>query len=166
MSDPSAQAAGGPGAALEPLGPAALDEAAALHAGCFPAPWEQRWDRHAFADLLAMPGTFGLIARDRRGTALGLVLARVAADEAEILTVGVAPGHRRGGLATALLEAAAAAVRGRGARRLYLEVAEDNPPARALYLARGFRQVGRRGGYYPRGPRPPAAALVMERRLD
>jgi ribosomal-protein-alanine N-acetyltransferase len=50
----------------------------------------------------------------------------------------------------------------RGARRLFLEVAESNVGARALYARAGLVEVGRRARYYPDG----GAALVMARPLS
>jgi ribosomal-protein-alanine N-acetyltransferase len=93
------------------------------------------------------------------------VLVRLAADEAEILTLAVAPEARRRGRARALLKAAQAHAAAGGARRLVLEVAEDNAPARALYAAAGFGPVGRRRGYYDRAAGAAADALVLAKDL-
>ena len=123
---------------------------AAIHAAAFPV--AERWDAAAFATQLAMPGGFGLV--DAAG---GLILARVAADEAEVLTLGVAPESRRRGIGRRLLHAAAATAAARGAGTLFLEVARANDTARALYAAVGFRQVGVRRCYYPGG----GGALVL-----
>ena len=105
---------------------------------------------------LGLPGAFGLL--DARG---GMVLARVAADEAEILTIAVLPEARRRGLGRALLEATATEAAARGAVALFLEVSAENVPARALYAGHGFVPVGQRRGYYADG----ADALVMRREL-
>lgn len=143
-----------------------LAEAASIHASSFPAPWEQRWDRAALAELLATPGAFGLMAQEGEdGAASGFVLTRVAADEAEIITLGVAPEARRRGIGTALLAAAAREARERGAISLFLEVADDNFAARRLYEELGFVAVGKRRAYYARGTLPAAAALMMRRAL-
>ncbi len=117
---------------------------AAIHAAAFPAP--ERWDAEAFAAQLAMPGCVGLI--DPEG---GLILARVVAGEAEVLTFGVAPEARRRGLGRQLLDAAIVAARARGAAGLFLEVALGNTAAVSLYAAVGFTQVGLRPRYYPDG---------------
>lgn len=127
---------------------------AAIHAASFPP--RERWGADAMALQLGLPGGFGII--DPRGA---MLLARVAADEAEILTLAVMPAARRRGLARALLAAAAAEAAGRGAAALFLEVAAGNLPARALYGAAGFTQVGLRPRYYPGG----ADALVLRRAL-
>lgn len=96
--------------------------------------------------------------------ACGLALARVAADEAEILTLGVIPPARHLGRASRLLASLLDHCRRRGARRLFLEVAEDNAPAQRLYQTHGMKEVGRRPGYFDRGPGGKAAAVIM--RLD
>ena len=77
--------------------------------------------------------------------------ARVAADEAEVLTLGVAPEVRRQGIATDLLRAAIAEIRARGGTAMFLEVATGNTAARALYKKFDFVEVGRRRRYYADG---------------
>lgn len=110
---------------------------AALHAVSFPDPW----DSAAIAALLATPGTFALHAHD------GFVLARVAAEEAEILTLAVAPAARGRGLGRALLQAAIRKAHAMGARTMFLEVGVENPSALALYAGLGFVRVGLRKAY-------------------
>ena len=127
---------------------------AALHAAAFPP--AEAWSADTIGMLLALPGAFGLW---RNGA--GLVLARMAADEAEILTFGVVPGARRRGHGAALLRGALAAARARGAGAMFLEAAAGNAPALALYAREGFAEVGRRRRYYSNG----ADALVLRRDL-
>jgi ribosomal-protein-alanine N-acetyltransferase len=128
---------------------------AALHAAAFPP--AERWGAEAIALMLDLPGAFGLHC-----PGAGFVLARVAADEAEILTLAVAPAARRQGHGGALLAAAMAQAAARGAAAMFLEVAEANGPARALYAAAGFAEAGRRRAYYPDG----GDALVLRRDLN
>ena len=125
----------------------------AIHETCFPDPWDDR----AMAEILAMPGTYGLIDHETSG----FIMMRVMADEAEILTIAVAPDCRRQGLARGLLAAGAAVAVGAGAGRIHLEVAEDNAPARAFYDSLGFQETGRRAGYYRLGRAAPADALNL-----
>ena len=140
------------------LEPAMCPVAAALHGACG---FHECWDARAFADLIAMPGTQGRLALDG-DLPIGLVLWRTAADEAEILTICAAPGHRRQGVGRFLMEQAMAAIAATGVRRLLLEVAVDNHPAIALYGALGFVEAGRRRGYY-RTAHGPADALILAR---
>jgi [ribosomal protein S18]-alanine N-acetyltransferase len=147
---------------IRPLGPFDLQALAELHAACF----AEAWDAEALAALLAMPGAFALMAGEEgpsgEGEALGFVMVRAIAGEAEIISLGVRPERRRHGLGRRLLAAGSAEAALRGTQRLFLEVAADNLPARALYLGSGFAQIGRRENYYRR-PGGETAALVLAR---
>jgi ribosomal-protein-alanine N-acetyltransferase len=141
------------------IGEAGADRAevlARLHAAAFDHPW----DALALRDLLAAPGVMALAHPD------GFILVRVAADEAEILTIAVTPAARRQGLGRRLVDAGAQAASERGARSLFLEVADDNPAALALYRRAGFAPVGRRSRYYARTDGPAADAHVLKRPLN
>lgn len=127
---------------------------ALLHGRAFPP--RACWGADAIGLQLALPGAFGWIA-----PAGGMILARVAADEAEVLTLAVDPAAQRQGLGRTLLEQAMATAGQRGATAAFLEVASANAPARALYEAASFVMVGRRNGYYPGG----GDALVLRRPL-
>jgi ribosomal-protein-alanine N-acetyltransferase len=146
------------------LGPAEFEVAARIHHCCFASGPQRTWSPRDFAELLAMPGTFGeLIVVDR--TEAGISLARLAADEAELLTIAVLPGQRRRGLARRLLGRVLDAAGAYGAAALFLEVAENNAAARNLYLNEGFAEVGRRPGYYGEATANATAAIIMRRPL-
>ncbi len=117
---------------------------AAIHAAAFTQ--AERWDVAAFATLLSQPGTMA-----RLDPAGGFVLARVAAGEAEILTLAVAPALRRQGRATALLRASLADAAAHGAEVAFLEVAAANVAALTLYARLGFAGAGTRRAYYKDG---------------
>lgn len=102
-----------------------------------------------------------LVAEGDGERILGYVVALEAADEGEILNLAVAPTGRRHGLGRALVERVVAELQSRDIRQVYLEVRESNAPARALYAAAGFKEVGRRRQYYRR---PVEDAIVL--RLD
>jgi len=126
---------------IEPATPTDAPALATIHAAAFsPA---EAWGEDAIVLQLVLPGTFGLI--DRRG---GMLLGRIAAGEAEVLTLAVAPPARRQGVATALLRGTKALVQERGGTTMFLEVAVGNAPAQALYQQEGFVEVGRRRRYY------------------
>jgi ribosomal-protein-alanine N-acetyltransferase len=93
-----------------------------------------------------------------KGEFAGFLIARCAADEAEILNLAVALQLRRRGLAAALFHAALAEFRKRGIRRVFLEVRESNLPAIRLYEKLGFFVTSRRPAYYTN---PSEAALVL-----
>lgn len=131
------------------------DALAALHAQCFSTP--PPWSAASFAALLADPSVF-LIA-DPPGRAF--LLGRVIAGEAELLTLATDPGSRRRGLARDLLARFDRQARARDATTAFLEVAEDNTAARALYDSAGWVRAGRRPGYYRRPGAPPVAALIL-----
>ncbi len=127
---------------------------AALHAVSFPA--ERSWSAGEIAALAHE----GLVLTEPEGFLLG----RIAADEAEILTLAVAPEARRRGVGRRLLARFEAAARTQGAASAFLEVAADNHAARALYLSAGWHEAGVRRGYYLRhGARHDA--LVLARSL-
>jgi ribosomal-protein-alanine N-acetyltransferase len=144
--------------ALSEAGPRDAAAFAALHAISF---------RHGWSDgeFERMLGERNIVAhRATAGRALhGFILSRLAGGEAEILAVASA---RRGrGLARALLNLHLRRLAGLGAGAVFLEVDEDNEPARRLYRRAGFREVGRRPGYYQQGRARPATALVLRRDL-
>ena len=149
----------------EELTSARSDDAASLHRSIFPGPWERPWSSGEFSALLATPGCFGHVLVDgRNDRPCGLILLRVAADEAEILTIGVVPERRRRRGAGRLLERAMAECAARGVRMVFLDVADDNAPARRFYARQGFNEVGARPSYYARGGAPPVAARIMSRK--
>jgi ribosomal-protein-alanine N-acetyltransferase len=117
---------------------------AAIHAASFPP--AEAWDADAFRAQLALPGVIGLV--HPRG---GLILIRIAADEAEVLTLAVTPDTRRNGFGSALLREAMEMLAARGAHSLFLEVSTCNPAALALYRKAGFVVAGSRRRYYPDG---------------
>lgn len=92
-------------------------------------------------------------------------LQQLAADEAEILMVAVAPAEQGRGLGRRLIARHLSRLAARGVRRVFLEVDEGNEPALRLYTRAGFMQVGRRPGYYAKDEGH-AAALILRRNLD
>lgn len=131
-----------------------------LHAGSIDPPW----DGGAFATLLGQPGVLGLLCR-RDGVPAGFILLRQAADEAEILTLAVGLAQRRQGIGKMLLSEAISRLSGLGVQRLFLEVADDNAAALALYRRAGFSPVGRRQNYYRLPGSSATDALILEKRL-
>jgi len=92
---------------------------------------------------------------------IGFILSRLAAGEAEILSVAIAPAWRGRAISRPLLDLHLRRLAGLGARSVFLEVGERNAPACRLYRRAGFYEVGRRQGYYEGG----ATALVLRRDL-
>lgn len=137
-----------------------------LHAQSFHRGWNDDEVEQLLSDRAVMAH------RAVAGTSLaGFIMSRIAADEAEILSVAVARGNRGGGLAGKLLRLHLSRLAARGVKAVFLEVEENNQPAIRLYRRAGFEQAGRREGYYPgqnhsgrRGA--PSAALVLRRDID
>ncbi|MFP4002167.1 MAG: GNAT family N-acetyltransferase [Alphaproteobacteria bacterium] len=140
-------------------GAADAEHFAALHALCFDSPW----DAAVFVRLLARSGALGLLAAGPKDNGpAGFALFEHVADEAEILTLGVAPACRGRGVAGRLLARGCDALVRCGVKRLHLEVAADNAVALALYRSAGFVHTGRRPGYYRRGSgSAPADGLIL-----
>lgn len=131
---------------------------ARCHAGLFDTPW----DKASIEALLAHPGSTALVARTGHpAEVVGFILGQLAADEAEILSFGVAKPFQRHGIGKKLLDGLARAAKRAEAKRLFLEVADDNIPALVLYSRAGFKEVGRRKGYYERAGGAKADALVL-----
>lgn len=99
------------------------------------------------------------------GRLIGFIMSRIAASEAEILSVAVAASSRRKGLARRMLNLHLGRLAGAGTRVLFLEVDENNAAARQLYRRAGFSEAGRRAGYYTTADGKRATALVLRRDL-
>lgn len=130
---------------------------ATIHAAAFSA--QRPWSAQEFEDLSQSPLCIAI------GDARAFALIRVVADEVELLTIATHPDQQRRGLARARMADWEQAAAARGAVRAFLEVAQDNAPARALYEAAGYRECGRRTGYYPRKDGHLVDAIIMEKTL-
>jgi len=143
-------------ASCREAGETELPALAALHGAAFP---DDPWNADALRLLAFAPGAITLIAPG------GFILLRVAADEAEVITLAVDPAWRRRGIGGRLLAAGLGRAAQAGAGTAFLEVAIDNIAALALYREAGFAEVGRRRNYYHRPEAGPVDALVLARPL-
>jgi ribosomal-protein-alanine N-acetyltransferase len=143
--------------------PATLRDAprlAQLHGGSF----HRGWGEGEFETMLTERNT--LVHRLRIGRRIvGFAVSRLAADEAEILSIAVAASHRGRGLSRDLLRTHLGHLAGRGVRTVFLEVEENNLPARRLYARAGFGIAGRRERYYRQADGEDLNALLMRRDL-
>lgn len=132
------------------------EQLATLHAQAMqvPAPWSTR----DFEELLGGAGVF-LISQ-----AHGFALGRIVLDEAELLTLAVAPQYQRGGNGSQLLAGFERRAQKSGATSVFLEVAATNSPAQSLYAAAGWATTGVRKGYYRAKPLA-IDALLMSKAL-
>src|SRR5262252_5544443 len=146
--------------AVSPAGTRDADQLAALHAASF----RRGWSVEEFERLLIEPNV--VADRAMSGARLvGFVISRLAADEAEILSIAVAESHRGRGLARKLLDVHVRRLAAYGIASVFLEVGEHNIPARRLYAGLGFREVGRRESYYVDAGKETGTALVLRRDL-
>jgi ribosomal-protein-alanine N-acetyltransferase len=144
--------------------PATLRDAprlAQLHGASF----HRGWGEGEFERMLSERNT--LVHRLRLGRRIiGFAVSRIAADEAEILSIAIDDGYRGRGLSRELLLTHLGHLAGHGVRTIFLEVEENNKPARRLYERAGFAVVGRRERYYRQSGGEQLNALLMRRDLS
>jgi ribosomal-protein-alanine N-acetyltransferase len=131
--------------------PEALAE---LHALCFTTP--RPWRADEFSDLLQTRGTF-LISHTN-----GFALGRIAGPEAELLTIAVHPDAQNAGHGARLVDDFLCKAATSGAKDIFLEVAENNQAAIALYLKSGFTEVAKRREYFKQINGPALTALIFK----
>ena len=131
---------------LSPGGRDDLPEVMAVMEDSFDPRFGEAWTMAQCAGLLPMPGVWLTLAR-RDEAVLGFAMARLVADEAELLLLAVKNAGQGRGVGKILLEHFEDEAIGRGATRLHLEVREGNH-ALSLYERAGFGLVGRRRHYY------------------
>ena len=143
--------------------PAIASDAAAL-AQIHGASFYRGWGEGEFEHMLTERNT--LVHRLKKGgKIIGFSVSRLGADEAEILSIAVSPAHRGHGFSNTLLLTHLGHLAGRGVRTVFLEVEENNQPARRLYERMGFTIVGHRENYYRQGGEM-TNALLMRRELS
>jgi ribosomal-protein-alanine N-acetyltransferase len=152
---------GGGAVAIEPATLRDAPRLAQLHGASF----HRGWGEGEFEQMLAERNT--LVHRLRQGrTTIGFAVSRMAADEAEILSIAVDAKHRGRGLSRNLLLTHLGHLAGHGVRKVFLEVEENNQPARRLYDRAGFSVAGRRERYYREANGEQLNALIMRRDLS
>jgi [ribosomal protein S18]-alanine N-acetyltransferase len=152
---------GGGKPAIEAATPRDAARLAQIHAKSF----HRGWGEGEFESMLAERNTLAHRLRLGRSIA-GFAISRIGADEAEILSVAIDPHHRGRGLSRDLLLVHLGHLAGRGVRTVFLEVEENNQPARRLYERAGFTTVGRRERYYQQSGGEQLNALLMRRDLS
>lgn len=152
---------GGGTPVVEPAAQRDTSRLAQLHAASF----HRGWGEGEFEIMLRERNT--LVHRLRLGRkVIGFAVSRMAADEAEILSIAVDESHRGKGLSKNLLMTHLGHLAGFGVRHIFLEVEENNAPARKLYERTGFGVVGRRERYYQQPGGEHLNALLMRRDLS
>jgi [ribosomal protein S18]-alanine N-acetyltransferase len=151
----------GGAAVVEAASPRDAPQLARIHGASF----HRGWGEAEFEHMLSERST--LVHRLRMGRrVIGFSVSRIAADEAEILSIALAESHRGRGLSNNLLLTHLGHLAGHGVRTVFLEVEENNQPARRLYERAGFVVVGRRERYYRESGGEPLNALLMRRDLS
>ena len=147
--------------ALGALGVDRGEDCATLHAGAFTFSWPQS----DFEALLVASTTYAEGAYGKGDELLGFIISRLAADEAEILTIAVHSKRRGLGIAGKLMNANMERLRIAGARSWFLEVEAQNAAALALYRRFGFDRVGERKSYYRKPDGDASLAYILRRSL-
>jgi ribosomal-protein-alanine N-acetyltransferase len=135
-----------------------LSAIAKIERAAFSDPWSER----SFREALSQSAIYFMAARSDGGEVLGYVVAWFVADEGQIANLAVAPAGWGSGIGRALLTSALREAVARGATDVYLEVRDSNHRARRLYGSCGFKEIGRRRGYYRL---PVEDAVVLRRTL-
>lgn len=115
-----------------------FDKLSNLHQKCFP---NKPWSADDFRDL-KKSGCEIIMSEN------GFIVYRTVADEAEIITIGVNPEMRRNGIASAMIGIIEKTIKNQGIKKIFLEVASTNEPAKKLYKNTGYKTVGIRPKYY------------------
>ncbi len=158
------------GAPLDPkyvsllwAGPDQAAEIARLHAELF----NPAWSEESVRSLLDHPASTAFMAMvgGAPKTCVGFVMAQLAADEAEILSIGVTKDWQRKGVGKRLIEGVARAAQRAEAKKLFIEVAADNDAAMELYRRAGFLGTGLRRGYYERAGGEAVDAVTLSLKL-
>ena len=109
-----------------------------LHKKCFP---NKPWSADDFRDL-KKSGCEIIMSEN------GFIVYRIAADEAEIITIGVNPKIRRNGIASAMIGIIEKTIKNQNVKKIFLEVASTNEPAKKMYEKLGYKVIGLRPKYY------------------
>jgi len=144
--------------ALSEAGPRDAAALAAIHSASFRRGWSESEFEHLLAEknIIAHRAMAG-------GNIVGFIMSRLAAEEAEILSIAVSIYRRGRGLGRNLLDLHLRRLAALGVRSVFLEVEDGNRAARKLYARAGFTEVGRRPGYYPQDNGKTGTALVLRR---
>ena len=147
----------GPAAALRPMREADVDAVFAVERRAYEFPWTAG----IFRDCLRADYIAWVLELD--GVVAGYFLLSLAAGEAHVLNICVAPELQGQGHGRRLLRSLLHLARARGAQRVFLEVRPSNRGAIRLYEQEGFNEIGRRPRYYPaRDGREDAIVMAME----
>jgi ribosomal-protein-alanine N-acetyltransferase len=144
-----------PAATLRPMREDDLDGVMRIEERAYPFPWT----RGIFRDCLQAGHAMWVLESDDALAGYGVL--NIAAGEAHVLNLCIAPEAEGRGHGRRMLRALLRVARGGGAMRVFLEVRPSNPRAIALYHDEGFNEIGRRPRYYPAPNHGREDAIVM-----
>lgn len=146
---------------VKPLTNKHLKEVLRLNIRCFRN--GENYTKHTFSYLLGLPETLGYRALDDSGEMVGFALVMVNENAvAHLTTIGVAPEHRRRGIAEMLLSHIENALTVRSVPTIMLEVRVGNTGAQRLYEHLGYTRTQRIEQYYNNGE----ACFIMVKALN
>ncbi len=150
---------------VDQIGSSDADTLVDIHAEAF----VRAWSAEDFVSLINNENVFALGVRRESVFGMrrlnGFVIVRIAAGEAEILTIAVRRAGRGRGHGRLLMEEAMRRLYRERVAACFLEVDRGNDAAIGLYHSLGFEDVGVRKGYYRAGVDPEGSALVMRLQL-
>ena len=141
---------------ITPMTRAHVSRIAHIEKLCFSDPWSE----NSIASELENDLSSWLVAVEGEEVA-GYVGSQTVMGETDMMNIAVHPDYRRQGIGRQLIAALICGLKERGNRSLMLEVRASNEPAKALYAALGFQQIGVRPRYYSK-PREDALILRKE----
>lgn len=147
---------------IRQLGVNDASDAETLHAAAFPI--GEAWSETVIRNVVKDTANIGWGCFDRKDM-MAMLLAQTVLDTAEILTIAVDPTVRRCGFGAKLVEHLTSYARTHGAKRLLLDVAQDNEAAKRFYGTLGFAQDGVRKGYYLRKSGQRVDGVLMSRNI-
>jgi ribosomal-protein-alanine N-acetyltransferase len=124
------------------------------------SPESAQWSQQSYRELNGITAVAWVA--EVQGTVAGFLVARIVADQAEILNIAVAKPHRNQGLGSSLLDTAKLAFSNDHVTLVFLEVRESNRVAQQFYQRHGFTKSGFRKSYYQD---PREGAVLMEMKL-
>ena len=134
---------------IHPLTEKHLKEVLRLNLRCFKK--GENYTKHTFAYLINEPTTLSYRVTTPTDQIVGFIFVMTSQGTGHITTVGVAPEHRRRGLAQKMLRHAEKALSNREITTLSLEVRVSNIAAQSLYRGLGYTTVQRLNNYYNNG---------------
>lgn len=161
---PHRGALAGPDIELRPMRWWHLSDVLVIEGASFGA---EAWSPETYWSELAERHTRRYLVAHETGASavIGYVGISVVADQADVQTIAVDPAVRGRGAGRTLLRCGLVEAAAAGARRIHLEVRADNIAAIELYVAEGFRRLGRRKGYYRDSRGGGVDAVMMSRDL-